>query len=374
MPSPPPDDAVKEPAQNIPSEEKRSPRPTFEAFALQWRASVADKNAAAQLRPLLKGGYTDDFRPDHATLLCDAAMEKPEVAERIGALLAAQKRFGKLNLLSRSVLDELRRRFRASLEYYEDEFRGANGAHVIETFIRDRAPHTRMQPKRTDGHATTPAINGVALNADAWLRRFFICLCAEPESKVFLAGTIAVGKWWLGLQSPGPASEQEDASLARVFSAAIAAGTVSRPKLDLIFSGIRPLARQFTTLLSRELDLMRRMQNSEMEIEALKREQGRLESALAESRQQVRVVEQDKVALQDQLAEAEERYRLLDQHWRGVSDQTLRKQSGSFRERVGHELQEALLGLERETPNVSMALTRLKRIQEILKNSNAKEE
>jgi hypothetical protein len=62
---------------------------------------------------------------------------------------------------------------------------------------------------------------------------------------------------------------------------------------------------------------------------------------------------------------------LLDQHWRAVSEQNLNKQGGSYRERIGHELQEALLSLGRETPNVAMGLVRLKRIEAILKDEKS---
>jgi regulator of replication initiation timing len=215
---------------------------------------------------------------------------------------------------------------------------------------------------------------GSEITADSWLRRFFVCLCAENEPKVFINGTIAAGKWWLALHSPVFAEGRGDANLARAFSNAICAGAVSRQRLELIFTGIGPLQQQFTALLNRELELTRRVQNRDAEIDDLTREKTDLESRLATLEVDKAAAQERSTELQQSLTEAEERYHLLDQHWRAVSEQSLNKQSGSFRERIGHELQEALLSLQRESPNVSMALLRLKRIDEILKNATPREE
>jgi hypothetical protein len=51
-----------------------------------------------------------------------------------------------------------------------------------------------------------------------------------------------------------------------------------------------------------------------------------------------------------------------------VSEQELAKQSGSFREKVSQELEETLLALDRENPNLEIALRRLRRIDDILKS------
>jgi hypothetical protein len=62
-----------------------------------------------------------------------------------------------------------------------------------------------------------------------------------------------------------------------------------------------------------------------------------------------------------------EQLTLVDRHWEGVSEQQLAKQGGALRTKVQHELREALLALDREDPNVQMALNRLRRIEGIVK-------
>jgi predicted RNase H-like nuclease (RuvC/YqgF family) len=119
-------------------------------------------------------------------------------------------------------------------------------------------------------------------------------------------------------------------------------------------------------MLNRELNLERQIRAQQDSIDGLNRRLAEigsdLDSAHAEGEKKTaRIAE-----LERSLAEAEERYQLLDRHWRGVSEQELTKQSGSFREKVSQELVEALLALDRETPNLEIALRRLRRIQEIL--------
>jgi uncharacterized protein YlxW (UPF0749 family) len=122
------------------------------------------------------------------------------------------------------------------------------------------------------------------------------------------------------------------------------------------------------------VELIRQVRSQDAEIEIARREKSSLENRVASEQEGKSAAQAEVKKLQEALKEANEKYLLLDQHWRAVSDQNLQKQSGSFRERIGHELQEALLSLERPTPNVSMALLRLKRINEIVRNAGSSEE
>jgi chromosome segregation ATPase len=168
--------------------------------------------------------------------------------------------------------------------------------------------------------------------------------------------------------------DHDDANLSRAVSNALSAASISRQRWELLFAGIIPLERQFAVLLNRELELIRRVRSQDAEIESLRRERVNLVNRLASEEAAKNAAQDDMSRLQQALNEANEKYQLLDQHWRAVSDQSLKKQSGSFRERICHEVQEALLSLERQTPNVSMALLRLKRIDEIVSNSGSREE
>jgi F0F1-type ATP synthase membrane subunit b/b' len=341
----------------------------------RWRASLKDKNASlGRVRALLRNGFLGDATPEHLQEVTDILLENPRAAEKMAVLLATQKRVGKLSPFSHSVLERVRSKFAATIEYYSDDFGGAKGAFAIDHFVETSAPRRRGDdPQRQSGTAEgfRTGENASTVTPDSWLRRFFVCLCAETEPTVFINGTIAAGKWWLTLHSNAFAAARGDADLARAVCNAICASDISKPKLELIFTGIAPLQQQFTLHLNRELDLMRRIQHRDDAIGTLKRENAHLESALATSQDETAAARAQVSELKHLLTEAAEKHRLLDQHWRAVSEQNLNKQGGSYRERIGHELQEALLSLGRETPNVAMGLVRLKRIEAILKDEKS---
>jgi len=168
--------------------------------------------------------------------------------------------------------------------------------------------------------------------------------------------------------------DHDDVNLIKCFSNALSGGGISRQRLELLFTGIIPLERQFAALRNSELELIRQVRSQDAQIEIARREKSILENRVASEQEGKSAAQAEAGRLQEALKEANQKYQLLDQHWRAVSDQNLRKQSGSFRERIGHELQEALLSLERPTPNVSMALLRLKRINEIVRDPGSSEE
>lgn len=119
-------------------------------------------------------------------------------------------------------------------------------------------------------------------------------------------------------------------------------------------------------MLNRELNLERENRTQKDSIGDLKRQvtelQRDLMAANADGHQKAARITEVELAL----AQSAERYELLDRHWRGVSEQELTKQSGSFRDKVSQEVVEALLALDRDDPNLSIAIRRLRRIQEIL--------
>jgi septal ring factor EnvC (AmiA/AmiB activator) len=143
--------------------------------------------------------------------------------------------------------------------------------------------------------------------------------------------------------------------------------SISLSKLDLAISGVETVDAQFREMLSRELNLQRQVRTQQDGINALQTQVSSLDSDLAQAREESGQRATRLSELTQLLAEADERYRLLDQHWRGVSEQELAKQSGSFREKVSQELEETLLALDRENPNMEIALRRLRRIEDILK-------
>jgi hypothetical protein len=326
---------------------KRPAKPDPETFVANWRQALAGKrDPVPKLRTMVRVGFQGEVNADHVSLLVASLAEYPTVAERLILSLAVQERFAKLKPLARRLLAEFRTSFESGINYDALEFSGYRAPRAIEDWVVEHAP------------------SSPASERDSWLRRFAVCLLNNSEPKTVLVGLVAASRKWAS--SKGLKSASEKASFVRGIAIALSPPAIGSNKLQLILAGVAAVEEQFRQMLNRELDLERQMRTQQDNVDALNKRVLELESSLAEAladgeKKTVRISE-----LEQSLSEAEQRYNLLDRHWRGVSEQELTKQSGSFREKFGQELVEALLALDREYPNLEIVLRRLRRMQEIL--------
>ncbi len=318
-----------------------------ETFLANWRHALAsEKDPVPKLRTMVRVGFQGEVNGEHVSQLVASLAEHRTVAERLVLPLAVQERFGKLKPLARRFLAEFRTSFENGINYDPREFSGYRAPRAIEDWVVEHAP------------------SAPASDRDSWFRRFAACLLNDSEPKTVLVGLVAASRRWAS--SKNLKSSAEEATFVRGIAVALSPPAIGSNKLELILAGVAAVEEQFRQMLNRELSLERQIRTQQDSIDGLNRRVSGLEDSLAAAladgeKKTARIAE-----LEHSLSEAEERYNLLDRHWRGVSEQELTKQSGSFREKVSQELVEALLALDRENPNLEIALRRLRRIQEIL--------
>lgn len=331
---------------------RKPPKLTPEMLIDAWRSALAAKgDPLKKLRSLLRSGLAEEVKAEHISQIVLSMKERPSVPERLALQLATQDRFGKLNSLSRGLLIELRTSWEDAIGYDPQEFIGYRGSLAVETWV------------------TEHALSGPPVDRDSWFRRFVVCIVNNTEPKTLLSGLVAAARRWMtnpGQNSLKPMSEVH--SFVRELVRALGTSTIKPAKLGLILTGVDAVDSQFRQVLNRELNLERQIRIHEDQIEALRKQLSSVENDLVESRKESEQRLARTGQLEQSLTEASERYQLLDQHWRGVSEQQLAKQSGSFREKIRHEIQEALLALDRQNPNVEMALIRIRRVREILES------
>jgi hypothetical protein len=330
---------------------KKPPKVTPEAFLENWRNVFHGKaDPVRKVRLMLNAGFAGDVTNDHVSVLVQSLRQRPGLAERIALSLAWRERFGKLNPLSRKCLIELRSAFASSISFEQDEFIGYRASRDVQTWIAERAP------------------KNPPFERDNWLRRFVVCLLKDTEPKVLISGLVASTDHWLSSSSQTLAKKKSaEQSFVQGIVQALGSPAIGAGRLGLALSGVQAVEAQFQDMLSRESGLQRQIRTQQDEINDYEKRVTKLDDDLRQVREEssqrnIRIDE-----LTKSLADGQERYRLLDQHWRGVSEQELAKQSGSFREKVSQELSEALLALDRDDPNLEMALRRLRRIEDILK-------
>jgi hypothetical protein len=335
------------PAEEAPKLSKKPAKVAPETFLANWRDILAsDMDPVVNLRSRIRAGFQGEVDGEHVAQLVTSISEYPTVAERLALRLAVQKRFGKLNALSLRVLNELRTAFENEISYNSAEFSGYRAPRAIEDWVAEHAPNAPHSER------------------DSWFRRFTVCLLEDSEPKTVVVGLVAASRSWAS--SKQVKSSVEDAAFVRGIALAFSSPAIGSSKLELILAGVDAVNEQFRRTLNRELDLERRIRSQQDSIGALNMRVSGLENSLAEAVADRQKKAADISGLEQSLAAAEERYSLLDRHWRGVSEQELTKQSETLRDQVSQEVVEALLALDRENPNLEIALRRLRRIQEIL--------
>src|SRR5579883_474324 len=318
-----------------------------ETFMASWRQALAsEKDPVPKLRTMVRVGFQGEVNAEHVSQLVASLAEHRTVAERLVLPLAVQERFGKLKPLARRFLAELRTSFESGINYDQREFSGYRAPRAVEDWVMEHAP-------------TTPASE-----RDSWFRRFAVCLLKDSEPKTVLVGLVAAARRWAS--SKGLKSSAQEATFVRGIALALGAPVIGANKLELLLAGVTAVEEQLRQILNRELSLERQIRTQQDSIDALNRRTSELESSLAAAVADGEQKSLHIAKLEQSLSDAEERYELLERHWRSVSEQELSKQSMSIRERIGQELVEALLALDRENPNLEIALRRLRRIQEIL--------
>jgi hypothetical protein len=318
-----------------------------ETFMANLRRILAtEKDPLVKLRPMIKVGFVGEVNSTHVSQVMEILGSHAGAVERLALSLAVQERFGKSRPLARRVLSEVRASFEGAIQYDPHEFRGYRAPHAVERWIGDHAP------------------KGSQSERDIWFRQFVVCLLNEVEPKTLLVGLVAASRVWISSKPQKTLSDE--AQFVRGIAAALGGPTIGSNRLDLILAGVAAMDVQFRQMLNREFSLERQIRADEESIDGLRRKVLSLEADVARSRTDAEEKAARIEELQQSLAEAGERYELLDRHWRGVSEQQLAKQSGSFRGKVSHEVEEAILSLDREDPNTDMALDRVRRIKEIL--------
>jgi len=336
-----------EPPVSTSKGQRKQVRVDPETFMANLLGIVAtEKDPLVKLRPMIKVGFVGEVNCTHVTQVTEILGTHAGNIERLAVSLAVQERFGKLRNLARRVLSEVRGSFENAIQYDPQEFRGYRAPYAVESWIGDHSP------------------KGSQSERDSWFRQFVVCLLNEVEPKTLVVGLVSASRLWMSSTSRKAISDE--AQFVRGIAAALGGSTIGSNRLDLILAGAAAMDGQFRQMLNREFSLERKVRADEESIEGLRRKILSLEADVARARTDAEEKAARIEEVQQSLAEAGERYELLDRHWSCVSEQQLAKQSGSFRGKVGHEVDEAILCLDREDPNMEMALDRVRRIKEIL--------
>jgi hypothetical protein len=359
----------------------RRPRPSFDEFLEAIRTAVAKPARVGfrEVRRILSTGFAEKEAPQFISQVAEI-IESCSFADRWAVSLAATDASGKLTKFQRELLGEVRGHFARRIGFYELDLGGPSFSQRMDKWLLREAPQRELSalPKRSDEpNVPTEALEDRTTNVlpfDSWLRWVFVCLVAKSPPDRRAEATLSLMEFWSGRGRTSSTDGHGEPDLYRFLGNMLAAEKPESRKIAPLISALRltrshlSAIRDIESILSRNLaDAMEQIQIKDEAIGTLQQE---LSDARATAQQRSTEVENS----QRRLVEAEERYRLLDEHWTRSSATSVAKKIGSLSEEVRHEVQEAILSLDRDVPNVPMALNRLRRLQAITNRQKGTEE
>jgi len=315
-------------------------------FLIQWRSHLSSKkDPLPALRSMCKAGINGDASDAVLQDIISALAGRAGIAERLALHLAFQLQFGKPNSFTRRLLRQLRTSFETSISYDASEFAGYRGESSIEGWVIQNAPKESSE-------------------FELWLRRSVVVFLEIADSTVRFTGLLAILR---ELSRRGKKLSKPERTFVQGIIAALASARLKPGRILNFYSGIQMIELERRDILDRERHLQMTIRGSQDTIHSHEQKIASLQAELAAANNASALNDSTMAARDLEIQSLKEQLRLVDRHWEGVSEQQLAKQGGALRGKVQHELQEALLALDRENPNIEMALNRLRRIEGIVK-------
>jgi len=295
---------------------------------------------------MCKAGINGEILDSTVQDLTSSLTAHPALPERLCIHLAFQQRFRKSNPLSRRLLRQFRIDFDRSIGYDPADFGGYRAERSIEQWASHKGAQTPDE-------------------IDTWIRRAIVALLDVTDDTARATGLFTIVREWLSTSRKVPKPELV---FIQALISALSTPRINRNKLLTLYSGVQMVERERREILDRERSLQMTIKGHQDAVRLLEERVAALSEEVKVAKNESRSKDQNLATRDSELSALNDKMNLLDRHWEGVAEQQLAKQAGTLRAKIQHELQEALLALDREDPNVQMALNRLRRIEGIVKD------
>lgn len=334
----------------------KNQRPSFEMFVHMLSETLSGgstKNQLSAVLRLLKRGFDGEVRPEQANKVFDL-IKGCSWADRLSVQLTAahpQKPSG----IARAVLNRLRSCF-SELTGYPPE-QGDKDRLLDLTDWIVAGSQKQNQPETTRFPAE-------------WIRMAFTCLASERDTFVrcravyHLLSTIArTGK----RDRSGPFSPDSQ-NFVHEAAQLVSAKAISPRKVAAALQFAHPMEERARQQEAAARDARNASLEATQKARTLAEENTQLRQQLQTALAHTNELRQQSERLAVQVSTEQERTRELEKFWEKRSEQELARQRHQISTALAHDLQEACLALDRETPNAAMALNRVRAAHESIRS------
>lgn len=334
---------------------KRKPKPSFDEFFQNLSETItkeSKKDELPSVMRLLKQGFAEEVQPDHAEKVFGLIKEYRSV-DRLAVQLATALP-PRPSGIARAVRNRLRS-CSAELICYPADRPGEDRFFDLASWIKAG----NAKPDQLDAPRHPPE----------WVRMAFTCLATEPDA---LVRSEAVHRLLTMIARTGKRGQvgsfhTDSQSFLIEVGKLVSAKKISPGKVTSALQFAHPLeekSQQDQAALSemrKETDEANEKSCSLIEKNVQLQQQ--LDSTLICEKE----LQQQLADTTEQLTLEKDRLNEREKHWEKRSVQDLTRQRHRIVSELGHDLQEARLALDRESPNTEMALNRIRRAEETIR-------
>jgi hypothetical protein len=340
---------------------KKPPKLDFGTFMGEVERLIENGSKAgslSQLVKLLKRGYDTSPTPEHVNSLFSSIENWPE-ASRLALILSVETRITRSPEVMRFLRNRLIDLSHKTTGLQPVPHPSNDVAHDQRTATLVASIQRQILPELPNGKKPVPAIDLT------WARWALVSLMEEPDVSARAEGIYTVLDVLIDQDVETSLSEQE----SKLFVEINYHLSTEKPNLNKLRAALRMAGvARFSEKRMRE-DLIRAsssLREMTARFDESTRKATTLQESLAIANQKIGDLERTSESKEGEVLEQKtERERDRD-HWQEICEQRLTKQASSIKSRLAHEVKEARMALDDETPNIRMALDRLNNIEKAL--------
>lgn len=344
---------------------RRQEKPRFQDFNTELQGRISSsigKDQFADVYKALRKGFQEPITPEHLNQVCITLATWRDFS-RFAVKLATEVAVGRPSGLMKRILSQIRRECARRCSFPINEISFVSGR-------RDSAYLQAILSWVKDQSQATP-VN------DEFVRNAFVCIINEiPGFEDFCSVQSllaeADAKIKASQVSKKKALKKNDGvnyykSYTKQIGAYLSAKKIVATRISLSLTVYQILTEwkmksdsrieQLEHQLSRERTMAREYREG---LDVSEKERQKLGEEIGELKGQVSLAQRE-------LEKEKERFNVLDEHWTRRLERELKGQSYDFAKSFGHEVREIALSLERENPNLEMALGRVRNMESYLR-------
>lgn len=330
-------------------------KPSFDTFLADLTdmiRSESKKDELTAIMRLMKRGYEGDVQPDQADKVFDL-VKHYDSADRLAVQLATALP-QRPSAIARTIRNRLRS-WMKELVGYPVATPGEDRLFELADWINEGD-----SAQKSEGSLRYPP---------EWVRMALACLTTESELTLRGVAAHRLLKAFAGEGKPDSTRtfQTDCQGFLKEAGKLISAKTISVGKVAASLQFGHPLealSRQDRDALSQAL---LETENAADKLRKLGEEKQRLQEQLEDAQSRVEATQRELDETRTELENQHERLMELEQHWETASEQRLSQLRHQVTSNLGHDLQEARLALDRETPNVEMGLKRIRKVEEMIR-------